>query len=276
MASQALTKDISESQAILQSYAAERDEMFSSAHAVSVGELATTFAHELNQPLGTITNILHGVQARIETGSIQEPEVGKAIDMAIQQTRFAARLINQIRDITDSHQPRFVELDISQVLSRSIELLDFIFITENVHVRLSKPEKKNHMIRGDYTMLQQVVTNLLRNAVEAMRGTDQLRKCIDISMSQGTDFVKIEIKDNGHGISNESSEWLFKPFNSTKPDGMGVGLSICKSLIEQHQGQLWITPNDLTGSTAHLLLPADCNTGKTADGFRTVPDLNDE
>ena len=256
MAAQTFASDFSNHQVILQNYVTERDELFSRSHAISVSEMATTLAHELNQPLGTISNILHGLRARIETGSVHDAEVGKALDMAVQQTRFAARLITQIREFTDSFQPHFVELDVSQLLSRSIALLDFLFSTENVVVRQpKKPADKQFLAMGDFTMLQQIITNLLRNAVEAMRNTDQQHKYIEVSVSHGSDHIKIEIKDNGQGISVDSDEWLFTPFVTTKQDGMGVGLSICKSLVELHQGQLWITPNNSVGCTAHLLLP---------------------
>ena len=257
MAAQVIANDRCE---VLQSYVSERDELFSRSHAISVSEMATTLAHELNQPLGTISNILHGLRARIETGSVYDAEVGKALDMAVQQTRFAARLITRIREFTDSFQPQFTELDLSQLLSRSVSLLDFLFSSENVTVRLSEDlSHKPCFAMGDYTMLQQVITNLLRNAVDAMRTTEVHNKFIDLSVVHGSDYIKIEIKDQGHGLSSDADEWLFTPFVTTKQDGMGVGLSICKSLVELHQGQLWISPNDSQsasmGCTAHLLLP---------------------
>jgi len=103
-------------------------------------------------------------------------------------------------------------------------------------------------------MIQQVFTNILRNATDALRVSEVKKRRISMTVSRTENTIKIEIRDNGQGLVGKNPEELFSPFNSSKSDGMGIGLSICHSFVELHQGRIWITENSDIGCTAHILL----------------------
>ncbi len=250
-----------------QHYLAERDQLFLRSRSISVSEMATTLAHELNQPLGAISNILIGLQMRIEAGTAEADQYRNAVDLALQQTQFAARVISRIRDFTESRQPEFVQFNVVDLLNHSVRLLDWVFNADSVRVVLTCTEPdgissttdeehnpERFLVTADYTMIQQVFTNLLRNASDAIRDTKHDKRTIRVMVSRVHEGIKIEIKDSGMGLKGVNPENLFTPFQSSKKDGMGVGLNICKSFIELHQGKLWVTPNKGAGCTAHVLL----------------------
>lgn len=250
-----------------QNYIAERDQLFLRSRSISVSEMATTLAHELNQPLGAISNILIGLQIRLEAGTADADQYREAVDLALQQTQFAARVISRIRDFTESRQPEFVQFNVVDLLNHSVRLLDWVFSADSVRVVLTCTEPdgvgsttdeehnpERFLVTADYTMIQQVFTNLLRNASDAIRDTKHDKRTIRVMVSRVHDGIKIEIKDSGMGLKGVNPENLFMPFQSSKKDGMGVGLNICKSFIELHQGKLWVTPNKGVGCTAHVLL----------------------
>jgi len=250
-----------------QHYLAERDQLFLRSRSISVSEMATTLAHELNQPLGAISNILNGLQMRIEAGAADVDQYRNAVDLALQQTQFAARVIARIRDFTESRQPEFVQINVVDLLNHSVRLLDWVFSADSIRVVLSCTEPdgisstaddehnpEQFLVTADYTMIQQVFTNLLRNACDSIRDTQHDERAIRVMVSRVHDGIKIEIKDNGTGLKGVDPENLFTPFQTSKKGGMGVGLNICKSFIELHQGKLWVTPNQGVGCTAHVLL----------------------
>ncbi len=243
--------------ALWQHYIAERDQLFTRSRTISVSEMATTLAHELNQPLGAINNILNGLKARASNSELDSQQIVGALNLAIQQTQFASRVIARIRDYTETREPAIVDIDVHNLLQHSVELLDWVFSAEAVKVNVLErcPNTPTLLVQADYTMMQQVITNLLRNAVEAMRETPQESRIISTNIASTIDGIKIEITDAGHGLASNESDSLFTPFQSTKKDGMGVGLNICRSFVELHQGKLWITPNEQNGCTAHILMP---------------------
>lgn len=250
-----------------QHYLAERDQLFLRSRSISVSEMATTLAHELNQPLGAISNILQGLQVRMEAGTADADQYSQAVDLALQQTQFAARVIARIRDFTEARQPEFVQFNVVDLLNHSVRLLDWVFSADSIRVVLTctepddvsstadeKHNPEQFLVTADYTMIQQVFTNLLRNACDSIRDSHHGKRVIRMMVSRVHDGIKIEIKDTGSGLKGANPENLFTPFQTTKKCGMGVGLNICKSFIELHQGKLWVTPNQEVGCTAHVLL----------------------
>lgn len=235
-------------------YMADREKLFTTSRTISVSEMATTLAHEINQPVGSISNILKGLKARLQKADSVEDDCFKAIDRALEQTNFAARIISRIRDFTAARQPNRLDCDVRLLLQDSIQLLDWVLINASVDVELTGLEEKL-WVNVDATMLQQVFTNLIRNAVEAMRESESGKRRLKINTSKQGDEVQIEIADNGHGLTDSDESTLFVPFVTRKTQGMGVGLNICRSFVELHQGKLWLMPNDDGGCTASVLLP---------------------
>ena len=238
----------------LRRYVAEREKLFSVSRTVSVSEMATTLAHELNQPIGTIANILQGVHVLISReGAVPDPIV-KALARASDQTRFAAGIIARIRSFTRSRAPRLLACEAGDLVANTIELLDWVFRSESVAVRLRCGEGPL-TVAGDEILLQQVFANLLRNSVDAMRKPPSGVRRIDVLVERRDENVLVEVRDNGTGLGEDAAETLFVPFLTHKSEGMGVGLNICRSFVEMHRGRLWLTGTEGGGCTAHVQLP---------------------
>jgi two-component system sensor histidine kinase DctS len=233
-----------------------REQLLFTSRVLSVGEMATTLAHEINQPIGACANLLRGLRSRLarrSSGRLQEAE-SQALDRAIDQVMFAARVITRIREFTHSHQPRRVRLDFNALLRASAPLLDWDLQRSGARLALELPEGEV-FVQGDEVMLQQVVMNLMRNALDALRADPPPRPRLALRLLQRADEVELQVSDNGCGLDDEAQARLFVPFASTKPSGMGIGLSICRSFIELHQGRLWFSRNPERGTTFHVGLP---------------------
>jgi signal transduction histidine kinase len=244
----------------------DRERLLFTSRSVAVGEMATTLAHELNQPLGAVTNVLQGLKARLvsvaerpDTGAHVLPHLAQGAQLAIDHVQYAARIIGRVREYTQSRQPHRERVDLNALLNDSLTLLDWDLQRHGVQLRIHfGPETSADRapVVGDTVMLQQVLVNLLRNAIDAMSAASADRRILDISSRiDDAGQIEIAIADTGNGIGDDAASQLFTPFFSTKPTGMGLGLNICRSLIELHQGRLWFTPNAGRGCTFHIALP---------------------
>ena len=255
----------------------DRERLLFVSRSVSVGEMATTLAHEINQPIGTVTNVLRGMLAwldqRERTGAGAGTAAGDAEDsmaelrqgvrLALDQALFAARIVGRIREFTQSRQPTREPVDVHALLRTSVALLDWEVARAHVGVTLAfASAEPAPRVMGDSVMLQQVIVNLLRNAVDALGAVDAGQRRIVVATRlhravAAAPRIEIEVRDNGCGLTADDEERLFVPFQSTKPTGMGVGLNICRSFVEMHQGRLWFTraPAGEDGCGFHVELP---------------------
>ncbi len=244
----------------------DREKLLFTSRTLAVGEMASTLAHELNQPIGTVSNVLRGMRARLAQG-VSAEELLAPLQLALDQAVFASRIIARIREYTQSRQPRRDVLDLGQVVRESLALIDWEVQRDAVQVRLDLP-RDTLAVQADEVMLQQVFVNLMRNALEAMRdsGTpERLSRRLAIALVTERGMAVLTVRDNGRGLPADAP--VFVPFQSTKPNGMGIGLNICRSFVELHQGRLWFTPNDAMpnhaspgaqesrGCTFHVALP---------------------
>jgi two-component system, LuxR family, sensor kinase FixL len=235
----------------------DRERLLFVSRSVSVGEMATTLAHEINQPIGTVTNVLRGVLAWLdqrEASSATElaagdslAELRQGVRLALDQALFAARIVGRIREFTQSRQPNREPVDVHALLRTSVALLDWEVARALVDVRLDFARlEPPPQVLGDAVMLQQVIVNLLRNAVDALGGVEPAQRRIVVATRlhrapAAPARIEIEVRDTGCGLTAGDEERLFVPFQSSKPTGMGVGLNICRSFVEMHQGRLWFT-----------------------------------
>lgn len=237
----------------IQDYLIEREKLFTTSRTISVSEMATTLAHEINQPIGSIANILKGARSRLEKTDCDD-SIPAALGQALEQTQFASRIIARIRDFTQARQPARIDVQLKDLVVGSIRLLDWVLAKSSTSVELIMPAE-SIVVNGDATMLQQVFTNLIRNAVDAMIASPVSDRDLTVTLVVEESTVRIEFEDAGHGLSKGAEENLFVPFVTQKAQGMGVGLNICRSFIELHQGRLWLAPNDHGGCTACVVLP---------------------
>ena len=240
-------------------YLRARDDLFSRSRTISVSEMATALAHEINQPVGTVVNLLRGARRRIERDDIAPGEtlaaLVPALEAALEQALYTSSVIARIRDFTRSRRPAREPIDVSALVARSLALLDWLIEAEGCRLE-SELSGSLPRVTGDPTMLQQVLVNLIRNAVEAMLETPRERRALRVCARVESGRLALLVEDRGRGLGGDELE-LFVPFATTKPDGMGVGLNICRSFVELHGGRLWLAPNEQGGCTARVELPLD-------------------
>ena len=220
-----------------------------------LGEMATGIAHELNQPLTAINNYAQGSLRRLRSGRANVDEVMGAIEQVSGQAQRAGEIIRQIRNLARKEEPKKVQTDINATVREAAGLLDSLAVRKQVDVRL-KLGKRLPVVLGDAIQIQQVVLNLAWNGMEAMEeGKNDNHQLIIGTSRKDNDFIEVTVQDNGPGLPESIRSRLFEPFFTTKNDGMGIGLSICRSIIEAHGGQLFVDDKKREGAAFHFTLP---------------------
>ncbi|SDA29012.1 two-component system, LuxR family, sensor kinase FixL [Methylobacterium sp. UNC378MF] len=221
----------------------------------AMGEMASTLAHELNQPLGAISTYAKGCCRLLDRADpALLPQVSQALDKVAEQALRAGQIIRRLREfITRGEAEKRIE-PVSKLIEEA-SALALVGAREqgvSAHVRL---DPRVQSVLADRVQIQQILVNLMRNAREAMQESRQ-RELIVEAKPVTQEMVEIMVSDTGPGISDAVADRLFQPFVTTKPTGMGVGLSICRTIAEAHGGQLTVERNRLGGATFRLTLPA--------------------
>jgi two-component system, LuxR family, sensor kinase FixL len=221
----------------------------------AMGEMASALAHELNQPLSAIANYMKGSQ-RLLTASTDEraPQVRDAMDKAADQALRAGQIIRRLRDfVARGESERRVE-DVRKLIEEASALALVGAKDRGVRVRFDLAPQADFVL-ADKVQIQQVLLNLIRNAIEAMEGCAR-RDLTIATAALPDDMVEISVADTGSGITPEIGAQLFQPFVTSKPQGMGVGLSISRTIVEAHGGTIGPRPNPGGGTVFSLTLPA--------------------
>jgi len=222
------------------------------ARVVAVGEIASSIAHELNQPLAAITSYVQGCLRRLRSGATDPQALAGALEKAGAQAERAGQIIHRVRDFVRSRQPALAALDLNVLIERATAVLAHEPDRAEVRIALDLAPGLPSA-QADPLMLEQVVLNLVRNALEAVgdrTGPDQV---VEVSTRGGEPGVlEVAIADRGPGIAPESVDRLFEPFHTSKPEGMGLGLNICRSIVEFHGGRLWSVPRPGGGAEFHF------------------------
>jgi signal transduction histidine kinase len=224
-----------------------------------MGELAASIAHEMNQPLGAIVNNGNVCLRLLSQSSSRNDEAIEALSDIVNDANRASAIIGRIRGMTQRTLPEEISLQLRDVIADVLALAHRELAEYRIEVRTGLPEDLPR-VSGDRVQLQQVLLNLVMNGIDAMRGVEDERRILTIAgqRDQLADqpSVRITVQDLGSGIEPETLERLFEAFYSTKPDGMGMGLRISRSLVEAHGGRLWATRNAGPGATFFFALPA--------------------
>jgi two-component system sensor kinase FixL len=220
-----------------------------------MGQMASALAHEINQPLTAATNYLAAAQLLLGGGASATTEraVG-AVDHALGQLTRATQIIRRLREFVRKGETQQRAESIGKIIEEAAALALIGAKEHGVKVQL-QPAPHLPDVVIDKVQIQQVVVNLMRNAIEAMEESHRRDLTISTKMLD-EDVVAISIVDTGPGIAPEVADRLFQPFVTTKAQGMGVGLSICRSIVEAHSGRLWAEPNPDGGTIFHLTVPA--------------------
>ena len=221
----------------------------------AMGEMASTLAHELNQPLSAIANYLKGSRRLLEGSADQRSNTMRdAMDKAAEQALRAGQIIRRLRDfVARGESERRVE-SMKKLVEEASALALVGAKDQGVRVRFMF-DPAVELVLADKVQIQQVLLNLLRNAIEAMETSDKRELTVSSAAAQD-DWVTISVADTGSGIASEMTSQLFQPFVTTKRHGMGVGLSISRTIVEAHGGRIWADSNPGGGTTFRFTLRA--------------------
>jgi two-component system, LuxR family, sensor kinase FixL len=208
----------------------------------AMGEMASALAHELNQPLSAIANYLKGSRRLIENRPDEESAtIRDAMDKAAEQALRAGQIIRRLRDfVARGESERRVE-NVKKLVEEASALALVGAKDQGIRVRFQFDSTVD-LVLADKVQIQQVLLNLMRNAIEAMEASDK-RDLIIAATAAEDDLIKISVADTGAGIAADMTPQLFQPFVTTKRHGMGVGLSISRTIVEAHGGQIWADSN---------------------------------
>lgn len=228
-------------------------EMLRVSRLVMAGELASGLAHELNQPLCAIANFAQAAERQLGQSAIPPVKVLDMLrDIASEALR-AGSVIRHLRDLIQKQETHQIPVDVPVIIDTAIRLIHGDARKMNIDIQ-TRVARNLPQVRGDRIQLEQVLLNLLRNAMEAVAAGGAERTVI-IQADHRSDRIELSVADRGMGLDAHIAANLFEPFLTTKSSGLGVGLYLCRSIIEAHNGRIWHQPNDPQGAIFHISLP---------------------
>jgi signal transduction histidine kinase/ABC-type uncharacterized transport system substrate-binding protein len=220
----------------------------------TAGELTASIAHEINQPLGAILTNAETAQAILKSPNPDTAELNEIVDDILKDDRRASEVIRRMRSLLKKAPFELKGLDLNDVARETIEFLSTLAAARKVE--LTSLITQNALpILGDRIQLQQVILNLVVNGIDAMRDTPQENRIISIRTARVEKFAQLSVSDLGPGIPEEKLKEVFEPFFTSKADGMGMGLSIARTIIEAHNGQISAKNRDHGGASFRIRLP---------------------
>jgi len=237
----------------------------------TMGQLASGLAHELNQPLCAILSSAQACRRLMQSGRMDSEEVDDVMNEVCLQTERAGEIIRRLRDFVRKQDPRRLPVDINEIAKEAVAFAATEARHSAVTTRLELVDQAPPVL-ADGIQIQQVILNLVRNAIEAMKDGTVAKRELTVRLSLlETGMVEVAIRDTGKGLPADAFERMFDPFFTTKSTGMGIGLSISRSIIEAHGGRLWATANPDCGVTFRFTLPTTLGAADheaRADGLR--------
>lgn len=230
----------------------QQDRLQSTARLVAMGEMASSIAHELNQPLAAISSYCTGA-ANLLRSNAPATDVVPALDKAVDQAQRAGKVIRRIYSLARHSENRFERVYLGAHIDAALTLMEVDIRQKSIRVTLDLASQA--VVDGDPVLLEQALFNLFRNAVESMRDTTPDQRQILVALSCADGYVVLTVADRGCGIDARVADKLFDPLFTTKAEGMGMGLAICRSVVENHRGRLSFEANPGGGTVFRILLP---------------------
>jgi len=256
----AISRDLTEHVLASEALREAQAELARVTRVTTLGELTASIAHEVNQPLATVVTFGDACLRWLDREVPRIDKALSAVEQMIGSAKHASDVIERIRALSKKRAFETVRLDINQVINDVIALIRGEINVHGISLRLELGVSLPR-VDGDRIQLQQVIMNLLMNGIQAMSGvTDRNRELRIRSREHESDQILVAVEDCGIGIEPEHVARLFNAFFTTKPDGMGMGLSICRSIIEAHGGRLWATANVPHGAKLQFTLPLNADT----------------
>jgi len=247
-------RDLTERQATERRLQDVQSELVHVGRLTAMGEMASALAHELNQPLSAVANYVKGSIRLLDQEPLDREKIRGALSNAGDQALRAGQIIRRLRDFVGKGEAERRIENLPQLLEEAGALAMVGAKERGVRLRY-RIDRRVELVLADKVQIQQVVLNLMRNAVDAMEDSPGRDLLVSAAPIAG-DMVEVSVADNGPGISPEIADQLFQPFITTKPQGMGVGLSISRTIIEAHGGRIWVEPNPGGGAVFRFTLPA--------------------
>ncbi|HKY22555.1 MAG TPA: ATP-binding protein [Vicinamibacterales bacterium] len=222
-----------------------------------MGQFASALAHELGQPLNACLSYAAGIEHRLGPELRKRPDAQEALSRIQLHLHQAGDVVKNVRAFVAKHRPEDEEIDLAALVHGTLDLLQLQLREAAVTVRLRIGEDLPRL-RGTRVELQQVLVNLVVNAIEAMRGAGVARPQIEVSVARAArSRIRMSVIDNGPGVPEALSESVFQPYTTTKPGGLGMGLMMCRTIIESHGGSLQIEPRRKRGAAFRCVLPVE-------------------
>ena len=224
---------------------------------ITMGEMASSLAHELNQPLSAIANYCAGCVKRMQAGNYRFDDLLAAMLKASEQAERAGKIIRRMRDMVKKSDPVRLPISIGELIDEARAFADIEAQRTSTQIVVDIPEGLPNVV-VDRIMVEQVLLNLVKNGIEAMNDVPFERRRLTIQARPAAQrMLEVAIIDQGHGLNDDDIEKIFAPFYTTKPEGMGIGLAICRSIMEFHQGRLWAEPRREGGTIFRFTLPTE-------------------
>jgi PAS domain S-box-containing protein len=224
---------------------------------ITMGEMASSLAHELNQPLSAIANYCAGCVKRMQAGNYRMDDLLAAMQKASDQAERAGKIIRRMRDMVKKGDPNRQPIALEELVDETRAFADIEAQRTGTQIIIELPENLPKIV-VDRIMIEQVLLNLFKNGIEAMCDVPVERRLLKLHARVLDErMLEITVADQGHGLAEEDIEKIFAPFYTTKAEGMGIGLAICRSIIEFHQGRLWVAPRRDGGTEFHFTVPTE-------------------
>ncbi|MGA2502217.1 MAG: ATP-binding protein [Tepidisphaeraceae bacterium] len=220
-----------------------------------MGEMAASLAHELNQPLHAAKNYARGSIRRLLKSAERDEEVMTALERIGQEADRAAEILRRVRDFVQKTGPSVSAISVNDLVREAV-------VINNLELKQTRAKIVCDLaadippVNADPIQIEQVVVNLARNGLESMHELPEDERVLNISTRRcDAETIEVFVRDRGKGIGEQEMKRIFEPFFTTKPEGMGMGLAISRSIIQSHDGRLWVSANDDRGCTFHFTLP---------------------
>ena len=250
-----IASDITDRRQMEEAALQHQDRLEQTSRLITMGEMASSLAHELNQPLSAIANYCMGSVNRLNSGDYRREDILAAMEKASAQAERAGKIIRRTREFVKKSAPVRAPAALVDIVEEAIGFADIEARKAAVSLRVDiSPELPP--VFADHIMIEQVVLNLVKNGIEAMQQTHADERELSVTASfNGGRVVEVAVTDRGCGMTEEQAERIFVPFYTSKAEGMGMGLNICRSIIEYHGGRLWAQSSPQGGSVFRFTLP---------------------
>jgi signal transduction histidine kinase len=221
-----------------------------------MGEMASNLAHELGQPLGAVVNYAQACLRMVCRGSYNVERLSLALQQTVEQAQRAGAIIHRVRDFVRKDRARAECLNLTSLAGETLEFVSSEARGKGVRVAVETIDNLPP-VRADRIQIEQVLLNLIFNSIDAMQQARSKARQVTIRFKALEGKVRVTVADTGPGLGKDVVEHIFEPFYTTKDKGMGMGLAICRSIIEAHSGRLWADSASGSGAVFHFTLPVD-------------------